>query len=523
MTGRGSRKKQGASASKPPEAAAPAAPLDDEDAEHPDDIVLEYSPFPKQKEFHECEAEVVLFGGAAGPGKSTSLINDVLRFVTDHPGSTAMLMRRKYPELEKSLIKKMRLIVPPELGRYNDSKHRWTIFCGEGHPDSYIEFGHCERANDVYDYLSAEWEYLGIDESTSFSKEMFDMLYGRVRTTRAGVKPRVRLCSNPGNIGHGWHKEFFGIGRADIKPGTVWRPPKKPEDEYDPPTRCFIPAVIFDNPALIKTDPGYLARLENLPDARKRMYLHGEWTGYAGQFFAEFDSKKHVVPPREVPRHWKRHRSVDFGYQKPFSCHWYAVDEMDTVWVYREVYRTGLRDTEQAQAIKRNSVYHDGSPEYVEYSVGDPSMMQKDKNAGITTQQRYHVEGVIVFPGSNARVAGWNAVRNLLAINPKTNKPYLQVFSTCENLIRELEEALFDESNPEDLNTDGSDHALDDLRYFAMSRPQSAEALKKEDPRSRLDAASRAEWDSVAKLQDDAARAAKGGRSVLNGFNGEDF
>ena len=484
------------------------------------DVVVNYSPFPKQKEFHACEAEVVLFGGAAGPGKSTALLFDALQFVTEHPGSTAMLMRRTYPELEKSLIKKSRLAIPESLGRYNDAKHRWTIFCGEGHPDSYIEFGHCETSKSVYGYLSAEWEYLGLDESTSFSKDIFDLLFSRVRSTIPGVKPRVRLCSNPGNIGHGWHKEFFGIGRKDVQPNQVWAPPKKEDDSYDPPTRCFIPAVIFDNPALIANDPKYLSRLENLPDARKRMYLKGEWTGYAGQFFAEFDEKKHVVTPRELPRHWKRFRSVDFGYQKPFSCHWYATDENGTTWVYRELYESGLLDAAQAQKIKRHSVHpQDSSPETFEYTVGDPAQMQKDKAGGITTQHRYHAEGIAVFPGSNARVPGWNAVRHLLSTNPITSKPYLQVFETCGNLIRELEEAIYDETNPEDLDTDGSDHALDDLRYYAMSRPEVSEALKKSDPRDRLDTSSRAEWDAVAKLQNDAAAVARGSRSILQGLN----
>lgn len=507
MTGRGSPSSKGGSPLNPP-------------SDDPGVVVVDYSPFPKQQEFHACAADVVLFGGAAGPGKSTALLFDALQFVVNHPGSTAMLMRRTYPELEKSLIKKSRLAIPEGLGRYNDAKHRWTISCGEGFPDSYIEFGHCETSKSVYSYLSAEWDYLGIDESTSFSKDIFDLLLSRVRTTREGVKTRVRLCSNPGNIGHGWHKEFFGIGRKDVQPNTVWTPPRAEEDSYDPPSRCFIPAVIFDNPALIKADPGYLAKLENLPDARKRMYLKGEWTGYAGQFFAEFNEKKHVITPRELPRHWKRYRSVDFGYQKPFSCHWYAVDEQGTVYVYRELYESGLIDSQQAQKIKRYSVYpQDSTPESYEYTVGDPSQMQKDKAGGITTQHRYHAEGIAVFPGSNARVAGWNAVRALLAINQITGRPYLQIFDSCPNLIRELEEAIFDEGNPEDLDSDGSDHALDDLRYFAMSRPESAEALKKSDPRSRLDDASRGEWASVDKLHNEAAIAAKGGRAILSGLN----
>jgi len=430
-----------------------------------------------------------------------------------------MLMRRTFPELEASLIKKSLETMPSGIGRYNDAKHVWTLDCGSNLPRSYVHFGHCEREKDVYRHLSAEWQYLGIDESTSFTRGIFDMLYSRVRSTVAGVKPLVRLCSNPGNIGHGWHKEFFGIGKEATPHSVSFRPPMREGDKYPPPTRCFIPATIFDNPGLIENDPGYLARLERLPEARRRMYLDGEWGGYAGQYFTEFDPRKHVLPAFPIPIHWKRFRSVDFGYSKPFSCHWYAIDERGHCYAYRELYRTGWRDREQARAIKAASAPN-GEAETYEFTVGDPAMAQgASKDTGITTQQIYHEEGINIFPGSNKRVQGWNAVRNWLATDPKTGAPWLTVFDCCPDLARELEEALTDEVNPEDVNTDGSDHAIDDLRYFVMARPSPSDPLKKDEPRDRLDESSKAEWASVDKMRKDAISAGKEGRAVLQGFN----
>ena len=439
---------------------------------------------------------------------------DALMFALENPGVTCMLMRRTFPELEGSLIKEALRSFPAELGRYNDAKHRWTIDCGRGVPHSYILFGHCERSKDVYKHLSSEWQYLGIDESTSFTKDIFDILYSRVRTSLPGVKCRVRLCSNPGHIGHGWHREFFGIGKDETPPNTVWKPARKAGDKYESPTRCFIPATVFDNPAIIANDPGYLARLEALPDAKRRMYLYGEWGGYAGQYFTEVDKAKHLIKPIKIEPNWKRYRSVDFGFQKPFSCHWHAIAENGHCFTYREAYQPGLRDRQQAKLIKAQSF-----DETYEFSVADPNMCVGAKDTGITTQQTYQEEGVILFPGSNQRVPGWNAMRNWLSIDPATGTPWWQIFDTCPELWRELEEALHDDDKVEDVDTDCSDHALDECRYFFMARPAPAKPLQLEDPRAKLDEASRREWANVDRMQKDHAREAAGAKAILHGLN----
>lgn len=487
------------------------------------EIRLDYKPQPKQNVFHGATAEVVLFGGSAGPGKTTALLMDALIFAMEHPGSTAMIMRRTFPELEGSVIKKSLEMFPREFCRYNSAKHQWTLATGAA--NSYVLFGHCEREADVFKHRSSEWQYLGIDESTSFTQEMFDQLFTRVRSSVTGTKCKVRLCSNPGQLGHGWHKKYFGIG--DHKPYEEWRPAKSVGDKYDPPSRAFIPATIFDNPALLQNDPGYLARLEALPEAQKRMLLYGDWEGFSGQYFTEFDRATHVIQPFEIPRHWKLYRSVDFGFDKPFACHWHAIDDRGHCYTYREVYRRGLRDKEQAKLIKDVSFRMMGSSpvgtaaeaESIEYTVGDPSQVVRGKDTGITTQQNYHELGIPIFPGSNARVPGWMAMRNWLAIDPATGTPWWQMFTTCPELVREIEEAVFDPNKPEDLDTRGSDHAIDECRYFFMSRPAPSQALKKDDGRAKLDASSRNEWAAVSKMQDGIASAAASKGAILQGFN----
>lgn len=486
-----------------------------------EEIVLDYSPQPRQNLFHSIDADVILYGGAAGGGKSRALLMDALIFIIENPGSTACLMRRTFPELEASLIKKSQEWFPPEFCRYNDAKHRWTIDTGAA--KSFLVFAHAEREADVLKHRSAEWQYLGIDESTSFTEYMFEQLLVRVRGSTNGARPRVRLCSNPGLLGHGWHKKYFGIASPGDKNGRpplkVWRPAKKTGDKYDPPTRCFIPATIFDNPKFLADDPSYLSKLEALPEAQKRMLLYGEWEGFAGQYFSEFSRDKHIVQYVEPAKHLKRYRSVDFGFAKPFSCHWHAIDERGHCFTYREAYQVGLRDAEQAKKIKGMSVTGLGEPETFEFTVGDPRQDVKSKDTGITTQENYHTEGIPIFPGSNARVSGWNAMRSWLAIDPETGTPWWTISNTCPELVREIEEAVFDPNKPEDLDTRGSDHAIDDCRYFFMARPAPSSALKKDDGRAKLDPSSKSEWDNVKTMQDGIASAAARKGAILEGFN----
>lgn len=161
------------------------------------------------------------------------------------------------------------------------------------------------------------------------------------------------------------------------------------------------------------------------------------------------------------------------------------------------------------------------SPMTIEYTVGDPSMMIKSRDTGISTQEVYNsTASILIIPASNARVHGWMALRNMLAINPKTNKPWLQITEDCPNLIRELEEAISDSTNPEDVNTDGSDHAIDAARYFAASRPSAMIKQVEKDSMAGMDHATRREWEAYRKRSNDMS--VEKNHAVLHGLNREE-
>lgn len=465
-------------------------------------MVVDYRPTVKQVSFHTNPADVLLYGGQAGGGKSIALLMEAFVRCVEQPGLAAMLFRRTYPELERSLIMTSRRMFPREIAKYNDQKHMWTIRHGGSKPDSYLWFGFCEHEKDVYDYQSAEWGFLGIDESTHFTQFMFEMLYSRVRSSKPGVRPVARLCTNPGNIGHGWHKKYFAIGKHE--PGQIWRPAAEEGMTRKSPTRAFIPASVYDNPYLMNNDPDYVARLEALPLTQRKMLLYGDWESFGGQFFSEFEECLHVIKPFDIPLHWKIHRTLDFGFGSPFACLWIAVDERGHAYIFQEAYQAGLRDKQQADLVNEKSFWRKGGslvPMEIQYNIGDPSMAQKSKDSGVSTQENYNAKGITIIPGSNARVHGWMQMRNWLAIDPATKTPWLQLVDCCPNTIREFQEAIVDDKNPEDVNTEGSDHALDAARYFFSSRPSPAIALKKGD--TQRDAMTAREWEAVSKMRKD--------------------
>ena len=419
------------------------------------------------------------------------MLMESLAQMLEVPGNSGILFRRTYPELEHSLIIESMKMFPPAICKYNDQKHRWTIRTSGA--DSHLWFGFCEHEEDVYRYQSAQWGFLGLDESTHFTEFQFTYLYGRVRSVIPGCWPRARLTSNPGNIGHHWHKKYFSIGKV---PGdTTWRPPRDPKKSLPEPSRCFIPATLMDNPILMQNDPGYVARLEGLPENIRKMLLDGSWESFAGQYFTDWNAEIHMCRKFDIPKFWKIYRAVDFGFAAPFCCLWFAVAPNKHVFMFREIYQSGLRDKEQATQIKSLSMWNLNEPMAIEYTVGDPSMRQKKSDTGVSAQENYLKSGVAVVAASNARVPGWMALRNLLAIDPATGTPWLQVFDNCVNFKREMEEAVVDDKNPEDLDSDGSDHAIDAARYFAASRPEAAE-----DPESHpdiykgMDNSTAAEW-----------------------------
>jgi hypothetical protein len=301
----------------------------------------------------ETDADECLYGGAAGGGKSDALLAEALRDC-DRPGFRALLLRRTFPELKMSLIDRSHALYGGR-GIYNEAQHTWNFPSG-----ARITFGHVKDDKAVHRYQSAAFAYIGFDELTSFTQYQYEYMVSRNRNT-SGIFNRMRAATNPGGLGHVWVKKRW-IDRLD--PFELrWfvrrddRDIEVEEGDEDARSRQFIPAKVSDNPSLMRADPGYMARLKALPDKDRKMLLDGRWdVAFEGLVYDEFDITRNVISPIPIPADWMRFRAIDFGYNNPFVCQWWALSKDDELHLYREIYMSHALVSDLGPEINRLSV-----------------------------------------------------------------------------------------------------------------------------------------------------------------------
>ena len=262
---------------------------------------LDWTPNPgPQTDAYNSDVDLLLFGGCSGGGKSALLL---AKARTQHRSS--LLLRRSFPELERSLIRdSKRMFANAEHQAYNDAKHVWRF--GDGRM---IEFGHLERDDDVFRYHSAEYDFIGYDEGIQFSSHQFHYLLSRLRTTFTDQRCQAVIATNPGP---GWCKALFSPWlNLDVRAGEE-RTRKRvagdqwedcPEDDPDALRLTYLPARLTDNPYI---DPDYRRRLNLLPEPYRSQLLLGDWE--AGSADADYQ----VIPTAWVVaamRRWREWRN----------------------------------------------------------------------------------------------------------------------------------------------------------------------------------------------------------------------
>ena len=445
--------------------------------------VINYKPTEKQKIFHASPANEILYGGAAGGGKTKALIMDALFRCLKNPGTTAAVFRRTYQELEDTDIKEAQASYPESIATYNAGRHEFRLVNG-----SKILFRHCENEADRFKYSGIEIQFLYFDELTSFEQVVYDFIKTRLRAKKSlGVVPIVRSASNPGNIGHGWVKKMFvdagpylSIQTQEIYSETLHKS-KKIRTQY-------IPALAMENPFI--TDD-YIFELEQKPPALRAALLNGDWDSFEGQVFKEWRDDPshyqdrlwtHVIDPFPIPTDWPRYFGFDHGYSKPFACGWYAMGPDGCLYMYREWYgckprqaNVGIELTpvqiadgileREAQEIQDNILIH---------RVADPAIFDKSRGDSVADQMApgYYGRhrGVVFDKGDHARIAGKMQVHERLRFD-ENGRPKLQVFNTCYEFLRTFPTLPYDEKKPEDVDSSAEDHHYDQLRYTAMDHP----------------------------------------------------
>ena len=410
-------------------------------------MLLNLSVTKKQKAFIDAPESEVLFGGAAGGGKSYGQMVDALLFALRYPGSKQLILRRTFSELDKSLIRASLSLFPREIYSFNSSNHTGRFKNG-----SIIDFGYCAVESDVYQYQSAEYDVIRFDELTHFTESQYVYLISRVRGANNFPK-QVKSSTNPGGIGHGWVKARF------VDPAS----PGKSFVGEDGMNRIFIPALLDDNKFLLDGDPKYRQRLLALPDRERKALLYGDWNIFEGQYFGEFSGKKHIVEPFEIPSGWRKYRTIDYGLDR-LACLWIAVAPSGISYVYREFCKSNLTISQAAKEIL------DRTPpgEEIYATLAPPDLWHRSQETGRSKAAIFSEFGLNFTKTSNDRECGWLAVKEMLIAEGEGRA--LRFFSTCTEIIKCLPALTVDKIRPTDCSTEphGITHAPDALRGFAI-------------------------------------------------------
>ena len=459
-----------------------------------------WTPQKKQAIFMSRPEDEALYGGAAGGGKSDALVIEALRQV-HIPHYKAIILRKTYPQLTELIEKSLgyyKAVFPK--AKYNDSKHVWTFPSG-----AKIYFGSMQHTKDKHNYQGKAYDFVAFDELTHFTFEEYNYLFSRNRPNGPGTRCYIRATANPGGVGHSWVKQRF-ITAAEAM-STIWE-----EHSVNMPdgsvkkfrkSRIFVPSSVFDNKKLIENDPGYLGRLAELPKAERDALLYGDWNSFSGQVFAEwvnddkhYDDRKntHVISPFRVPSEWKIYRGFDWGYSKPFSVGWYAVDYNKRIYRIRELY--GCTETPDegvkwepalvARRIREIEEQDDNLKGKTIHGIADPAIFSDDRGRDTSIAAVMERSGVFFDKGNHERLAGKMQMHNRLRFDDD-GYPMFYVFSTCKHFIRTVPSLVYSETDVEDVDTKGEDHIYDECRYVLMEypitpKPRAKDKIKEFDP-----------------------------------------
>lgn len=430
-----------------------------------------------QTEFLAASEREVLYGGAAGGGKSYGLIADPLRYF-GNGNFNGLILRRTNDELRELVWKSQELYPQAYPGaKWAEKKSQWTFPSGARLWMTYLE-----RDEDVLRYQGQAFSYIGVDELTQYATPFsFVYLRSRLRTTDPTLPIFLRATSNPGGPGHSWVKQMFidpspankAFDATDIETGEVLVYPESHEKAGQSLfQRKFIPATLKDNPYLYD-EGNYEANLLSLPEQQRRQLLEGDWSISDGAAFTEFRVHQHVVEPFDIPAEWRKFRACDYGYSSYSACYWFAIDPAyETLIIYRELYVSKHTGRDLGKAVLDAE-----RGENISYGVLDSSCWHQRGQIGPSIAEEMISLGCQWRPSdrsSGSRVAGKNRLHELLKYDSDKQMPGLVIFDTCRQAIADLPVIPSDPKGGDDIDVRyRSDHSYDAIRYGIMSRPKS--------------------------------------------------
>jgi hypothetical protein len=450
---------------------------------------------PKQSSAFHSKATEILFGGAAGGGKSHFLRVAAIVFCMLIPGLQVYFFRRTFPDLWRNHMlgpSSFPALLAPMVAagkcRIIEGHHQIVFPNDAGH--SRIQLCHCQREQDVLRYQGAEMHMLCGDEFGHFTESMYRYLRGRVRMGGLMVAPewrgrfpRIYLSANPGGVGHAWLKR----GWIDDAKAMQLRPMPRKEGGM---IRQYIPSRLEDNAAMLAADPNYEQRLEGLGSATLVDSLrYGVWDVFAGQAFTF--TPEHICDPLPIPRDAELLMTHDWGFGKPFSIGWWWIDSDGRLYRFAEWYGAsdgagdmGLRMTDAdvaAGIISREKdlgIWGMTVTRLAGHDCFAPKPRYEGGGQGPSTALTFAAHGLLLRKANVRRPVKWREFHSRLRIPrdpvtrmPTGERPMLLVYPSCVDFIRIIPTLPVDPKTSEDVDTESEDHIYDEAAQACTYKP----------------------------------------------------
>lgn len=420
-------------------------------------------PTKLQWQFIKCPANEILYGGALGGGKSMSAVFKAIMLGYAVKGIKTGIFRRSIHELEETILRLMLETVPSNMFRYKYSKRK--IILPQG---SEISLNFIDNDKDLLQYQGQDFDVIIMDEAVNFTEYQITYLKSRLRSTLKNFKPRMYFLTNPLGISQEYlYNRFI----KDKNPMEIYTSPEGS-------TVCYIPAKLQDNPHLLKRDPTYIKRLEELPEKERNALLHGIWDLKSGRFFELWDNEIHIIDSYTPKAFDELYISIDWGTAEPFAVSWYAVNLDETVINYREYY--GMKAGQpnkglnlNADVVARNILKQTPDTESIRYVVLDSACWIKNGTGVSIYELMYEVfqERKWIIVKSNKNRIHNNQLFNKYLLG-KDNKPYFYITKACPHFARTIVRLQHSKTIDGDYEAKHAEsHCLENCTYFLASRP----------------------------------------------------
>ena len=388
----------------------------------------------------------ILFDGGARSGKTVVLIEYIFARAFQFPGAKQLIARKFRSSAENSVwnetIRDYAARCPASGTLFHLVDSKLKVLFENGSEIIVTGLDDKERVEKV---RGTQYITIYLNEATELSYQtMLDVssrLSQKVADSSGRMAvPKMLIDCNPRGPRH-W---LYSVGVLHTDPETGNQLP-------DAGIWARLHWSAYDNKENLS--PEYLAILENYPEVMKQRMLWGKWVASEGQVYSEFQTDVHVVKPFSIPDEWTKIRSIDFGFTNPFVCLWGALDHDGNLYIYRELYKSGVLTGEHAKTIRRLSGH-----ERILMTVADHDAEERAE---------LNSNGIPTDPAEKQVLMGIQEVQKRL----KEKKLFF--FSSLKHTLSEMDSYTWlppsEDRNAKEEPRKLDDHAMDALRYMVMA------------------------------------------------------